>query len=379
MIPRAEYREQGESGEIVLLGNWTIATIEAAKTSLREHRTALSKSSSRTPVSLNLDALASMDTAGAFAIHAFVSELTELGYGVEIKVSDPARDRLYHRVKSALDQGTEEPSSRSRREPVVTHFGRIIVEAGQGALALLSFFGAICSRIVWVCFHPSKLRGRALVSVIERTGFNALPIVGLLSFLIGVVLAYQGADQLRQFGAEILTVNLLGISILRELGVLLTAIIVAGRSGSAFAAQIGTMQINQEVDAMRTLGLDPMDVLVLPRVIGLSLVMPLLGLYASLMALAGGAMMCRFALDISLDQFVTQLSTAISPTVFWIGIVKAPVFGLMISLVGCYKGLQVRGSAESVGLLTTEAVVVSIFLVIVADAAFSIFYSMIGV
>ena len=196
-----------------------------------------------------------------------------------------------------------------------------------------------------------------------------------MSFLIGVVVAYQGADQLRQFGAEVFTVNLLGVSILRELGILITAIVVAGRSGSAFTAQIGTMKVNQEVDAMQTLGLDPVEILVLPRLTALVICLPLLAFYADMMALLGGAIMSLLALDISISQFVKQLQGAIKLSTFMVGMVKAPVFAFLIALVGCFEGLNVEGSAESVGRQTTLSVVEAIFLVIIFDAAFSIMFS----
>jgi phospholipid/cholesterol/gamma-HCH transport system permease protein len=206
-----------------------------------------------------------------------------------------------------------------------------------------------------------------------------MPIVGLLSFLIGVVMAYQGADQLRRFGAEIYTVNLLGISILRELGVLLSAIIIAGRSGSAFTAQIGTMQVNEEIDALRTLGLDPIEVLVLPRLLGLAITLPLIVFYADLMGLIGGALMSWVVLDISVASFVNQLQSAITEGTLWVGVVKAPFFAAIIALIGCYEGLNVTRSAESVGRLTTQSVVESIFFVIVTDAAFSIVFSVLKI
>jgi phospholipid/cholesterol/gamma-HCH transport system permease protein len=206
-----------------------------------------------------------------------------------------------------------------------------------------------------------------------------MPIVGLLSFLIGVVFAYQGADQLRRFGAEIYTVNLLGIAILRELGVLLTAIIIAGRSGSAFTAQIGTMQVNEEIDALRTLGLDPIEVLVVPRVLGLALTLPLLAVYAAFMGLLGGCLMSWASLGILIPTFLEQLRSAITEWTFWVGIIKAPFFAIIIALVGCYEGFNVARSADSVGRLTTQSVVESIFIVIVADAAFSIMFSMLRI
>jgi phospholipid/cholesterol/gamma-HCH transport system permease protein len=192
-------------------------------------------------------------------------------------------------------------------------------------------------------------------------------------------MAHQGADQLRRFGAEIFTVNLLGISILREIAILLTAIVVAGRSGSAFTAQIGTMKVNQEVDALRTLGLDPVEVLVLPRVLALILALPLLAFFADVMALAGGGLMCAASLGIAPARFLTQLGQAIGFQTFLVGISKAPVFAFVIAMVGCYEGLSVSGSAESVGRMTTRSVVVGIFLVIVFDALFSILFSYLGV
>jgi phospholipid/cholesterol/gamma-HCH transport system permease protein len=194
-----------------------------------------------------------------------------------------------------------------------------------------------------------------------------------------VVLAYQGADQLKRFGAEVFTINLLGVGILREIGGLITAIIVAGRSGSAFTAHLGTMRVNQEIDAMQTMGLDTIDTLVLPRIIGLVISLPLLTFYADIMGLLGGASMCYFQLVIDIPSFMRQLSEALSVNTLMVGLIKAPVFAFVISLVGCYEGFQVERNAASVGLLTTKSVVESVFLVIVLDAAFSIMFSVLGI
>ena len=202
-----------------------------------------------------------------------------------------------------------------------------------------------------------------------------MPIVGLISFLIGIVLAYQGADQLRRFGAQVFTVNLVGVSVLREMGILLTSIIVAGRTGSAFTAQIGTMQVNEEIDALRTLGLDPLDVLVLPRVLALMVALPLLAFYSDIMALMGGGLAAVYLLGMTPSQFLTQLNNAVTLTHFLVGVSKAPVFAALIAMVGCFEGMRVSGSAESVGRLTTQSVVEALFLVIVFDAFFSIMFS----
>ncbi|MPZ11621.1 MAG: MlaE family lipid ABC transporter permease subunit, partial [Kiloniellaceae bacterium] len=250
---------------------------------------------------------------------------------------------------------------------------------GREAVDLLSFLGLTVTVFVRTLLHPWRIRLVPLIAHMEQTGLNALPIVGLISFLVGIVLAYQGADQLARFGAQIFTVNLVAVGVLREMGILLTAIIVAGRSGSAFTAQIGTMKVNEEVDAMRTLGLDPMEVLVIPRVFALVLVLPLLTFYADLMGLLGGAVMATIVLDISFFQFARQLNDAVTLWTFWIGIIKAPIFAFIISMIGCYEGLQVSRSAESVGRQTTRAVVEAIFLVIVLDALLSIFFSVIGI
>lgn len=217
------------------------------------------------------------------------------------------------------------------------------------------------------------------VKYLDHTGVRALPIIGLVSILIGVVLVYQGVSQLERFGAEIFTVNLLAVSVLRELGILLTAIVVAGRSGSAFTAQIGFMKLNQELDAMKVLGLEPLQILVVPRVLALMVVLPLLTVFCDLIALSGGALMSMHLIDLSFSQFMAQLQSAIKPSTFWVGIVKAPIFAFVIALIGCYEGLQVSGGAESVGRRTTRSVVRSIFMVIVLNAFFSVLFSILKI
>jgi phospholipid/cholesterol/gamma-HCH transport system permease protein len=250
---------------------------------------------------------------------------------------------------------------------------------GAEALDLLAFFGELVETLARIAVRPSRLRWIAVVSHLERTGLNALPIVGMMSFLVGVVVAFQGADQFIRLGVPQFTITMVGISVLREMGVLLTAIMVAGRSGSAFTAEIGTMQVTEEVDALRVTGLDPMEVLVVPRVLALVIALPLLAFFADIMGLLGGGIMCVVKIDISFGQYWRQLNTVVSLNTFLVGMVKAPVFALLISLVGCFEGLRVSGSAESVGRLTTRAVVEGIFLVIIFDALFSILFSYLGV
>ncbi len=230
------------------------------------------------------------------------------------------------------------------------------------------------------------LAGRALglgttlttVHRFEVVGVSALGIIGLMSFLIGIVIAQQGAVQLRQFGAEVFTINLVGRITLRELGVLMTAIMVAGRSGSAFAAQLGTMKLTEEIDAMRTIGVSPMEALVVPRTLAVVLMMPLLGFYSSLVAIIGGGLLCWVSLDIPPVTYIQRLREVVPMTDLYVGLVKAPVFGAIIAMAGCFQGMQVEGDAEQVGTRTTAAVVQAIFLVIVLDAFFAVFFTWIG-
>ena len=230
-----------------------------------------------------------------------------------------------------------------------------------------------------VMVRPRRMRFVSLVNQVEQTGLNAMWIVGLLLFMIGVVLAFQSAEQLRKFAAEILTADGLAILVLREISVLIAAILIAGRSGSAFTAEIGMMKVNEEIDALRTTGVDPIEVLVLPRINALLLTLPLLAFFANVAALAGGTIMSVATLDVTYTQFVRQLADAMTLKNFLVGMVKAPVFAFLIGLVGCYEGLQVGGSAESIGRLTTKSVVESIVLVILADATFSIVFAFLGI
>ena len=223
------------------------------------------------------------------------------------------------------------------------------------------------------------MRWTPLVHHMQATGLDAVPIVSLMAFLIGVVLAFQGAVQLRQFGAEVFVVELIAISILRELGILLTAIIVAGRSGAAFTSAIGSMKMREEIDAMRTLGLDPVEVLVVPRVLALIITLPILGFVADMAGLIGGALMAWVELGVSPGAFRTRLNETVGVWNYAIGLIKAPFFALIIGIVGCHQGFAVEGNAESLGRLTSRSVVISIFSVILADAVFSVFFSLVGV
>jgi len=238
----------------------------------------------------------------------------------------------------------------------------------------LVFFGEICSVVGSALLHPRRLRFPALVRHIHETGVQAIPIVSLIAFLISTIIAYLGAQELRRFGAEIFVVDLVTIGVLRELGVLLTAIIVAGRSGSAFAAEIGVMKLNEEVDALHAIGTSPIEVLVVPRLLGLVIALPLLTIIADGVGLMGGGLLCYFLFDIPPAQYLARMQESIAPTTFWVGIFKAPIFAFLIAFVGTLRGMQVRESSRELGRLTTVAVVQSIFLVIFADAVFAVLF-----
>jgi len=227
--------------------------------------------------------------------------------------------------------------------------------------------------------HPSRIRGRALLHAIQAAGFEALPVVGLLAALMGLVIAYQGAGQLERYGANIFVADLVGLAMLRELGPLLTAIVVAGRSGSAWAAQIGTMKVTEEIDALRTVGIEPLELLVLPKVLGLSIALPLLTVFADALGVGGGMLMGRTELGVTFEDFLDRFSQAVGLTDYLVGVGKAPVFAAVIALVGCHQGFQASGDAESVGRRTTASVVQSIFAIIVVDALFSVVFSWLGI
>jgi len=245
----------------------------------------------------------------------------------------------------------------------------------EQSVALLAFIGECAAAFAGWLAHPVRIRWRPILFNIRSAGFDALPIVGLLAFLLGIVVAYQGADQLRQYGANIFVADLVGLSMLREFAPLITAIIIAGRSGSAYAAQIGAMSVSEEIDAMRTLGIAPLDMLVLPKIIALLLVLPLLTVFADVLGVFGGMIMARAQLDVGFPEFLDRFTKAVSVTAYLIGICKAPVFAGIIAVVGCFQGFRAKGGADSVGRQTTRSVVQSIFLVIVADALFSIAFS----
>ena len=331
---------------------------------------------------IDTQALAALDLSAAWALREFVRRARAAGAEVSFRGSAPDQLRL-------LDETLKEAAARRRtpprREPAAPGSRQLsparsrssaayAVRAGDDLLEWLAFFGRACVTLLASLGSGRRLRPISITRHVYDTGITAMPIVALIAFLISVIIAYLCAQQLRGLGVDIYVVDLVTIGVLRELGVLLTSIIVAGRSGSAYAAELGSMKLNEEVDALIATGVDPFEVLVVPRVLGLVIALPLLTIVADLIGLTGGAVLCRYLLDMPLTQYVNRVNEAISPTTFWVGLIKAPVFALLIALAGCYHGMQVRDSARELGRLVTVAVVQAIFLVILADALFAIFF-----
>jgi phospholipid/cholesterol/gamma-HCH transport system permease protein len=373
--PNAWFKLDRDGALLSVGGTWTIQESARLDRELRGLQPGQSGD-----VAIDASKIDRLDSTGAWLLLRTKRMLEAAGKTVgDLRLPDryaPLLDNIGQERKSA----PVKRQTRSRFEQRLYRIGKATVHAGQQGWAMLGYLGRVTVETLEAITSPkTNLRFAALIHQVEETGISALPIVGLLAFLIGIVLAYQGADQLKRFGAEVFTINLLGVGILREIGGLITAIIVAGRSGSAFTAQIGTMRVNEEIDAMQTIGLNTVDVLVLPRIIGLVIALPLLTFYSDIMGMLGGAAMCYFQLGITIPVFLRQLNEAVNVNTLMVGLIKAPVFAFVISLVGCYEGFQVERNAASVGLLTTRSVVESVFLVIVLDAAFSVMFSVLGI
>jgi phospholipid/cholesterol/gamma-HCH transport system permease protein len=326
------------------------------------------------PLTIDLSEINRMDTVGAWIVYRTVRDRGA-------KVIGASRDEvsLLKQVRE-FDVPTrvipEEEGGAFFR--VLRELGEWVAETGATLVGLLGFFGSTLIGFANVIRRPRRFRVNAVVQRFDVVGVRALGIIGLMSFLIGIVIAQQGSVQLAQFGAQIYTINLIGRITVRELGTLMTAIMVAGRSGSAFAAQLGTMKITEEIDAMRTIGVSPVEALVIPRIISAVVMMPLLAFWAMLLALLGGGVFVWASLEIPPITYIQRLHEVIPITDLWVGMIKAPVFGFIIALAGCFQGMLVQGNSEEVGSRTTTAVVQSIFLVIVLDAVFAVFFSSIG-
>ena len=359
-----------DAGRMRCSGRWTVDGIARLARQLPDLAIP-----SRTPVILDAEGVTALDTGGAWLLQRLRQRLEAEDCPVEIQGLHAHHADLYQGV---VELGEDRLPVQPRLGPLA-RLGQRTLDALEEMYSFLSFFGAIMTRSAWLVMHPRKIRWKAMFVDLYVSGVTALGIVGLLSFLMGVVIAYQGAVQLRAFGADIYIADLVGLSMARELGPLLAAIIVAGRTGSSYAAQIGTMRVTEEVAALRTIGIEPLDLLVIPKVIALCLALPLLAVFADIMGILGGMILAKLQLGLSFAPFLNRLQESLTLTSFLIGIGKAPVFALVIALVGCFQGFRVQGSAASVGHHTTLAVVQAIFLIIVIDAQFSIIFSWLGI
>ena len=316
----------------------------------------------------------SLDLAGAWALDDLTRRLA--GHGVAVHFADGEPHAL-QLVRSALHADPADRPAALRQlssSNPVEYIGRTTLERVRGVRDGLAFIGRATMIFLHGLTRWRRLRPISVARHVFDTGITAIPIVSLIAFLISVIVAYLSASQLRNYGADIYVVDLITVGVLRELAVLLTAIIVAGRTGSSFAAEIGSMKLNEEIDALNATGVNEIEGLVLPRGLGLVIALPLLTFIADVIGLAGGALLCMNLLDMPLQQFLARANEAIAPTTFWAGMIKAPVFAVLIAMAGTFRGMQVRGSSRELGRLTTVAVVQAIFLVLLADALFAVLY-----
>jgi phospholipid/cholesterol/gamma-HCH transport system permease protein len=365
----------GDVLELCPGGSWTAANVTTLESLTGSITLELERSKA---LRLNMAGVTELDTLGAWLLEKISRRAISAGHAAEITgVADNYAGLM------------EEVHQVNRRNPVPTpapnpvlvklnDIGRATASSREDIEAFLQMLGSLFLALVGVLRRPRSLRLTSLVYQLYRVGWQAIPIIVLITFLIGAIIAQQGFFHFRRFGAESYTVDMVGILVLRELGVLIVAIMVAGRSGSAYTAELGSMKMREEIDALSTMGLNPVEVLLLPRVAALVIALPILAFIGSMAALYGGGLVAQFYGDMTPATYIARLRDAISVTHFKVGILKAPFMALVIGIVACSEGLRVKGSAESLGRQTTTSVVKSIFLVIVLDGLFAIFFASIG-
>ncbi|WP_333822739.1 ABC transporter permease [Pinisolibacter sp.] len=358
---------------LVIGGDWTIRTVGEVEARVRE----VLGTRPRGPIEIDLAGAGHVDTAGALLVDRMIAAVPEAER--RIVGLDETRRVLFAEVADA----DLPPPAPAAKPTTIRRWLERLGELGVGFLdeakAILTLLGGVAVVVVQTTLHPSRIRFVPFVHQLERTALNAAPIITLMSFLIGAIIAQQGAFYFRRFGADLYVVDMVGVLTLREIAVLLTAIMVAGRSGSSFTAELGSMKMREEVDALKVIGLDPVEVLVVPRLLALMLALPILTFLSDLAALFGAAIVCNTYGGIPTETFLMRLKEAIEMRTFWVGIAKAPFMALIIGLVASVEGLAVKGSAESLGTQTTQSVVKSIFMVIVVDGIFAMFYAAAGV
>lgn len=368
-------RSDAQTARLCINGDWTLAhylTLDALVDELHPELT--------DEMCIDFSDLGRLDTAGAGLLAELLGNQRLCAEAKHATTLDADRRALLGLVGGALEASYRAPRQHPRSGFVIMleRVGRAVEHVRSEAFALIGFIGLILETLVRVAFHPRRWRVTALLHHMEQSGLDAVPIVALLSFMVGAVIAFLGATVLASYGATIYTVDLIAYSFLREFGVLLAAILLAGRTASAFTAQIGSMQAREEIDAIRTLGLDPIELLVIPRVLALVLTLPMLTFIAMIAGIVGGAVVCSLALDISPAMFLSAFQADTSVRHLFVGLSKAPIFAFFIAAIGCLEGFQASASAESVGERTTSSVVQSIFVVIVFDAIAALFFMEMG-
>jgi phospholipid/cholesterol/gamma-HCH transport system permease protein len=360
---------QPQPGLFLLTGSWTVHTLADADLKL-----APMSDTDGPEVVVDGSRLESIDSVGVWIMQQHFKKLRDSGKSIRLLGWSRQFCNLMAVVEKQIDIPLPVMPQVSRLEKI----GRQGEVVCQGMFAFLSFIGECALATGRRVPQPKRWRLRLMLKNIQIAGFDALPIIGLTAFLLGIVVAYQGADQLRHYGASIFVVDLVGFAMLREFSPLITAIIIAGRSGSAYAAQIGTMVVTEEIDGMRTIGIDPIEFLVLPKIFALLVALPLLTVFADVTGVFGGMIMARSQLDITFYEFLMRFGREIHLAALLIGVGKAFVFAVIIAVVGCYQGFRTKGNADSVGRQTTRSVVQSIFMVIVLDSGFSVVFSILG-
>ena len=370
-------QEAGDVYRVIAQGAWTVEAVGDLDRALA--RVVYPDKKRIRRAEFNLVSVSRLDTAGAWLVHRTVAGWRSQGLETRVTGLNEDFEILIAKVEEESTHSRPAEDRQGSFARLLGDMGRALRGIGDDLVELTSFLGAFTVALTRVMAQPWRFRWVSFVHHMEQTGFRALPIISLICLLIGAVLAQQGAVQLRTFGAEAFAVNLVGILALREVGVLLTAVMVAGRSGSAFTAEIGSMKMREEIDALRTLAIDPMETLVVPRVAALIVVLPLLTFVGDIMCLVGGGIMAQIYLGLTPEAYVQQLHDSLTVRQFAAGMIKAPFAAIIIGLIGCLEGLRVQGSAESLGRHVTSAVVKAIFLVIIMDAVFAMFLSAIGI
>lgn len=352
---------------LVCKGEWVTQTIGECERRIRKFRF-----QKGTTLTIDLSAVSKIDTLAALLFITQQQRMESEGCSVTAKGASPKTVRIYRLVLSKIPKKIDRPKASSALVSIFESIGRRTVEDLRDTKEFFAFLGRFASSLFGHIKNPSSFRFGALVKSIETDGLSALPIVGITAFLVGIVVAYQAAVQLEKFGANLFIADMVFVSVTRELAPLIVAIVIAGRSGSAYTAQLGAMKMTEEIDAMRTMGFNPFSFLVAPRIIGLILSLPLLIVFADIIAIAAGALVAQLQLHLSWREFVQRIYDAVPIRHFYVGLIKAPFFAFLIASIGCFRGFQTSGNTQSVGRFTTISVVNSIFAVIICDALFSI-------